>query len=470
MFLLPSSPVQRAVVGTTVALLLATLLLLRSPAAAQGLLWPVVALVVLVAAAFVVVRSRRRASGWAAAARGGRDLVLHLSPVVLLTLVFPFASSRLAGADIGGTPLTTVLLASSLTVPWLSQAVCLPLYRAIGHLILEGDLQKIEKRFCATWPWTFVQTLPAVVLFVVPVQLFLRFSPSALAGYVVLCLLHVLFAQSLILTNVGRRRGRWALAWAVYAAALAVAPTWWFLPPLAGLAVQVLPLARELASLRRPPRLDHRDVAADLVRGILLGAVLWSDKLFLFVVTDGRFAVQTVFLALLPAVLAYNFYFVRLAPSFDDSVGVVRASMESDPYSVLAHRSRSLADLVTSSVATTGLLGAVLGLVVTLLAATLAPADLQTVGLVSLASWTFMMITILCYKLDYVGRRAAAQAISAVHLVLCTVVFLTVSGVGATYGLLVALDAAVFVLALAACLLHWRNPEYTLFWRHATAW
>ena len=35
---------------------------------------------------------------------------------------------------------------------------------------------------------------------------------------------------------------------------------------------------------------------------------------------------------------------------------------------------------------------------------------------------------------------------------------------------LIAVETVLFLVALRSCLDHWRRPEYTLFWRHATSW
>ena len=51
-------------------------------------------------------------------------MLLVLSPVLLLTFIFPVAVARISGTQVGGVALTTLLLASSITVPWLSMAVC----------------------------------------------------------------------------------------------------------------------------------------------------------------------------------------------------------------------------------------------------------------------------------------------------------------------------------------------------------
>jgi len=417
-----------------------------------------------------LVRSRGRPLSTRSFTPAVRDMLLHLSPVLLLTVIFPVVSRRIAHAQVAGVGLTSLLLASSLTVPWLSQAVCLPLYRAIGHLIAEGDMARIQRRFCEVWPLTFVQSLPAIAVFAVPVEIAMGWPPTAFGTYLTLCALHLAFVQSLVLVNVGRKRVQWALAWTGYSAALFVAPTAWYLPPLVGLVTQLVPLRRQLRAARRPVMLANTDVAVDLVRGTLLGAVLWSDKLFFFLKAGSHFAVTAVFLALLPAVLAYNYYFVRLAPVFDRSVGDLRVAMEKEPYRALTVRSRALVAVVETSISRTAFAGALLGLVVTYLTAEVRPGSLPLIAAVAVGSWLFMMITVLCYKLDYIGQSGQAQVLSACHLVGCTLAFLVLPAGASLYVALIVFDVLLFAVALHRCLLHWRLSEYTLFWRHATAW
>lgn len=404
------------------------------------------------------------------AARPTLELVLHLSPVALLTLVFPIASHRIGSAQVGGADLTSLLLASSLTVPWLSQAVCLPMYRAIGSLIAERDMPVIQRRFFDVWPATFVQTVPIIVVFAVPVELAMRWSVKAAAVYVTLCLLHMAFAQSLIIANVGRRRVLWAVAWAAYAAALFVVPTLWFLPPLVGLLTQLVAQRAFLPRLRVGARLEHVDVLKDMLRGLLLGSVLWADKFFYFLKSADHFAVTEVFLAMLPAVLAYNYYFVRLAPTFDDSVGALRVAMEREPYSTLASRSRQLASTVQTSVNRTALVGALLAFALTDIVAASTPADVRLIAAVAVASWLFMMTTVLSYKLDYAGKTGIAQLYGLAHLVLCAAVFLWLPAGAMLYAALAVGELGLMAVVWRSTLFHWRASEYTLFWRHATAW
>jgi hypothetical protein len=402
------------------------------------------------------------------AVRVGIALVLHLAPVVLLMLAFPFAAERMAGVRVDGVRLSTLVLAGSVTVPWLSHAVSMPIYEALGSLTTEGTPAAIRSRFCAVWPSAFLLSLPLVVATALTVGLTIGWPFEATLTYLALCLLHTAFAQSLIPGTLERRRTRWALAWAAYSAGLLVVPTLWFVPPLLGLASQVIPLRQVL--LRRLDKLDVREAYRSMLVGLLLGSVLWADKLFLFLMLRARFEVTAVFVGLLPAVVAYSLYFVAFAPRFDATVRSFRSALERESHSALGSWSESLAVHVLRSVTLTGLLAAALGLALTLLVAVALPEASGLVAAVAVASCLFIVTTLACYKLDYVGERRLAASLSALHLLVVAVIFTFVEPDAQLYVWLAALEIPVTLAASLLALKHWRTPEYTLFWRHATTW
>ncbi len=428
------------------------------------------AVVVLEPRRALINLARRHRASVAHSLKATGEMLLYLSPIAMLSIAYPIASHRLDNAFVGNVRFTTLLLASSVTVPWLTQTVCLPLYQAVAPHVASGELHKVTQRLCELWPMTFLQCLPVVLLFAVPVELSMRWSLEPLGTYLGLCVLYLAFAQSLILSIVYRRRGLWAVAWAGVALSLLIAPTIWFLPPLVGLATQLIPLRRHWDSLTRFARLHFADVAVDVVRGLLLGAVLWADKYFLFLKAGNHFAVTYVYIALLPAVLAYNYYFVRLAPRFDASVTELRGAMEEAPYDVLIRRSRTVYRFVTKSLRRSAFVGACIAMVVIGVLTVLRPGSESLVVAVAIASWLAMMITLLCYQLDYIGQRAIAQALSGVYLAICGASFLFFPLGAAPYVVLIGFDVLLFAVTLRITLDHWRSPEYSLFWRHATAW
>jgi hypothetical protein len=469
---------RRARVAGPIAGLLALTALLPfapPPAAATGVItevlsgalsWPV-ALVAAVAAAAALAVGRFVPATRAAAVAGTR-LVLHLWPVLLLTVIYPVASHRMADHDVGGVALTTFLLAVALTVPWLIQGACMPMYRILGELVASDDVDALRRRFCAAWPTAFVGSVPVLVVAAAPLGLVLGWSPTAIGAFLLLGALNVLFAQVLVLANLGPSRVGWAVAWTAYSLPVLVVPTLWYLPPLLGLLVCSIRLARHLGT--RPVRLSGRDLTGDVVRGLLLGSVMWADKVFYFFSSAGQFPVATVFLALLPAVLAYNYYFICMAPAFDASVARLRTAMQSESLGALGDCSRAVSRTVTASLRRTALVGAVFVCVASWVLAAVAPGQAALIASVSIASWLFAMITVVCYKVDYVGERRPGQVVGVVHVAVCAAAFLLLP-LGATAYLAVL---GIEVLALVAVVVVFRRvfraPEYTVFWRHALAW
>jgi hypothetical protein len=261
-----------------------------------------------------------------------------------------------------------------------------------------------------------------------------------------------------------------------YAVALFAAPTLWWLPPLLGASTQIAAMGRGLAAVTLVRRLGARDFSTDLLRGLLLGAVLWADKFVLFLVTDGNFQVVIVFLAMLPAVIAYNYYFVSLAPRVDRAVAMLHRTIAEEPLTVLAARSRQLSRTVDRAILSTGAVGMVLTLVISLLLGGIQPVNVLLAVSVGVASWAFMILTLLSYELDYIGEKVLPQILGGIHLALCAVAFLLVgvtqNSIGAplAYGALVVADLVLVAVAWVLYKRHWTQPEYTLFWRHATSW
>ncbi|KQQ90937.1 hypothetical protein ASF64_02020 [Arthrobacter sp. Leaf137] len=437
------------------------------------------ALPLLLALALIVrpgIAGPHRNGNRPAAERLGAALLLYLSPVLLLNIVYPLVSPSMAAVDVDGVPLTLVVLASSITVPWMAQAACLPIYRVLGDLMAERNLGAITQRFCQFWPMIFVQSLPLIAVFAVPMWLATGWSATVMLDYVILCVLHLLFVQSLVLANVANRRGLWAIAWSGYAAALFVAPTIWWLPPLVGTLTQLVAMRSGLRHLGFAQRLDMRVIGLDLVRGLLMGAVLWADKFALFVVTKGDFHVVAVFAAMLPAVVAYNFYFVHLAPGVDRALGSLHRDIAEAPISSLKGSSRRLTRVVDRSVLLTGAIAALLTLSVSLLMAGFDPLHTLLAVAAAAASWGFMVLTLLSYELDFIGEKTTPQILGAAHLAVCILAFVAgglfgpLAGAAGSYLLLGAVDFILIGIAWMFYKHHWSQPEYTLFWRHATTW
>ena len=66
--------------------------------------------------------------------------------MILPSIAYPLVSHRLVHDNMGGVPLTTLLLGTPATVPWLNQTVYLPLCRAIRGNVADRNVAKLRSR------------------------------------------------------------------------------------------------------------------------------------------------------------------------------------------------------------------------------------------------------------------------------------------------------------------------------------
>ena len=269
----------------------------------------------------VEARARARAlAAFEAQDRSGRararalwTMLQAMSPAILLGLGYPMVSSQLASHDVGGVHLSSLVLSVSVAVPWLSQVAGTPVYRLVGEISYASGTSAAY-RFARMWPALVVLVVPPVLLVAALVVLTTGWSTTAMAAYLVLALMNMLFVQSLVVADIAGSRGRWTIGWVAYAIVLLIAPTVWILPPLAGLISQVVLMGRALGGLAHPMSVPLRPFLADTARGLIMGGVLWSDKLFMFLVNGTDFEIVVVYLCLQPAVVAYSYYFAVTSP------------------------------------------------------------------------------------------------------------------------------------------------------------
>jgi hypothetical protein len=396
-------------------------------------------------------------------------LAAQLSPVIFLSVAYPFAAGRLAAVQVGGLPFHELLLATSITAPWLSQIVCMPLFSVLSAAPEEGGRQQLRALALEAWPASFCAAVPVVAVLVIPVWLTERWSIPGALVYATLCLLNAAFAQSLVYAIVSRNARLWVLGWAVYAAMLFTVPWLWFLPPVAGLLVQALYLGWRTRKLPLRARWPG-GLLTSLGQGALIGCILWSDKYLYFLRFPDHYDAALLFGAMLPAIVAYNFYFALLAPRTDGLVDSVRRAMADAPVAVLRQECATLSDHIRGSAGRAAFLCAALSAGAVAYLCRDDPGRAWAAGSEMLACWCFVMGTLACYKLAYLGRGRLAYGYGALHLAITASAFgLSPSG-PEVYLALAGVEVVLVTVMLRSCLRGWDRPEFMLFWRHAVKW
>ena len=408
------------------------------------------------------------------------SMLQAMSPAILLGACYPIVGPQLGSHDVGGIPLSSLVVGVSVAVPWLSQVAGTPVYRLIGDVPYRGD-DGAARRFARMWPALLVLIAPPVLVVTALVAVTTGWSATAMGAYIALALMNMLFVQSLVVADIAGSRGRWALGWVAYAVALLAAPTIWFLPPLAGLVSQMLLMGRALGGLIHPVGVPLRSFTADTARGLVLGGVLWSDKLLLFLVNGTNFDIATVYLCLQPAVVAYSYYFAITSPSINRAVARFHAQLADASMDRLRDQGRFLRGTVSASLRRTAVVGVVsVGLAV-LVAAHLGGggtvgrglnvSDVIEVALIAGASLMLTALTLLAYEIEHVGDRTAAIVLSGAHMVAALALFI---GLGTTavraYGAVGIVDLVLVAVAIAVYRSRWSSPEYAFFWGKALSW
>jgi hypothetical protein len=396
-------------------------------------------------------------------------LLAQLSPVILLSISYRCAAPRLSTVEVAGLPLPRLLIATSLTAPWLSQIVCMPLFNALDPHLPAANAAQLRARALEAWPWILAASLPVVIVMAIPVWLTEHWHLDAMLAYTTLCLLNAAFAQSLVYSIVKRSCVLWAMGWAAYAGALLAVPRLWLLPPLAGLLLESLYLGWDTQGWRFRPAKPRR-IMPDLAKGTLLGCVLWSDKYLYFLRFPGQFSPALIFGAMLPAIVAYNYFFVMLAPRTDGLVDSVRKTMTEAPISRLRQECGILSGHIRGSLSQVSFLCAVLSLASLVCLKLADPAVTPAVGAEMLACWCFVMGALACYKLAYLGQTRLAYSYGALHLVIVSVTFAISPSAADVYLALAAIEFVLVTVILRICLRGWDRPEFMLFWRHALRW
>ena len=410
------------------------------------------------------------------------NFLLYVSPVALLTTVFPIVTPTINRYNLDGVPLIQVILAASITVPWLSQAACLPLYRAIqmehkkiadareGLRIqaetLENQLKRAEARatrarldepqfqdisdlaaFSRNWIYLFFVTMPLVVLFVIPVAFVLKWNATAIGAFFVLGVLNIAFAQL----------------------ALYFFPIVWFLPPLVGSLILLVGLGKDFVYLFHFAHIPLKDVATDALRGFLTGSIIWADKYMLFLATAGEINVVAIYMSLIPCVIAYNYFFVVEADRVNDAIQYLWTVFERLPYNRVREEAHKATRTSDRSIRNSLFVYIGSGIITGILMFIFMPDSfpLALMGLV--VAFLFVAIALLIYQIEYMTMFKTVQVLSAAHLILLIICFAILPNETGYLPIIVG-EAVLAYACYRVYRQAWQSPEYSLFWRRALAW
>ncbi|SER61045.1 hypothetical protein [Corynebacterium cystitidis] len=204
-----------------------------------------------------------------------------ISPTVLLMAAFAVAYSRISDMQLAGMNTVYLLLAVSVTVPWISSVASRPLYWPLFGISREDDgfRDEIYRSFSKNWRLVLVWSLVAVAVSAAAFGIAQATTWQATAIYALGVFGNIVFAQLLVSAQEAQRYGVVLAAWVIYAAIIAIVPQWWLLAPFVGSVPALVLLGKHLVRFTDPADVTARGIVVDMSTGFTIGAVLWADKL-----------------------------------------------------------------------------------------------------------------------------------------------------------------------------------------------
>ncbi|MDO5668440.1 MAG: hypothetical protein Q4G50_00380 [Corynebacterium sp.] len=388
-------------------------------------------------------------------------VLVQMSPTALLMTVFPLIVGTL------GETITLVLMVS-ITVPWISHAVTLPFYRPLQQAD-RNDAAAFYRAFARVWPPMIAASLLSVALFAVVMATITGWAGVEIGFYVFGLVTNLIFAQSLIPAQETKRYFRIFAGWALYAGALFLAPHLWFLAPLVGLLPQLALLGRGLTGLAVPRALPLRPLLRETVIGLSLGSVLWADKFFLIALNMNRVDIITVYVGLIPVVVAIAFYFSSQYPILRASLDTLMSGINSAPIPTLRSTGKQTRRQLWNTMATTVFVAAGTGLGVILISGGL-PIEHSPFSLMLFLVPTVLLgLHLSLYQLTQFELDETAAWLGGIFLATTLLAFVFLEP---EFAYIVVLLASLGVMLAA---LKWTSDSvtdvpYEQFWQKAVAW
>lgn len=396
------------------------------------------------------------------------QLISLLSPTALLMAVFPLIVGLLNSWEIGQTNTLMVVLAVSVTVPWISSSITSPMYGPLGA-VSRQETVPFFRHFCTVWPAMLSWSVLPILLFSGVVTLFLGWGLEENIFYVIGVAANVIFAQSLVPAQEVRRFGYVLAAWFCYALTLLIAPQLWFLAPLAGVVPQLFLIRRGLGGLRRPYRPETLSMLRQLGYGFLQGSVLWADKFFLIMLYRADVNIVMLYVSLIPVVIAQALYFGSQYDVLRKSMEGLQVMVDKFPCTQLQSGSMRLSRRVERSLETTVLI-AVTGSLGLMFLAPLFGFDYTEELLMFICAPVAMLsLTMIAFQLSQLQRHVESGLICGAHLLVVGAALMLAPPAPA-YLLIIVVDVIAIWWGVRRSRAAFVDSAYQLFWKEAVKW
>ncbi len=255
--------------------------------------------------------------------RGFKSTIFYffqLVPLLAISLIINSHQSYFSLHQVGDKTLFDLFLIVAITVPWLAQACCLPLYILLGEEIYTHGALSAKSRIIDLVLKNILFLL--VLLSLVTIIVAFEFSSDLyfLINYFLLTFVQILFSQIMVLPQSLKRYDIWFLAWVIYCGSMYLLPQLWVAPSLICI---LLVLILSPGPFKYKPEL-FKNVKFKYFTwgsaGLVMGFTLWLDKFILFISGLVVNSEMLIFISLIPSVLILNYFYIFRLPILEKAL------------------------------------------------------------------------------------------------------------------------------------------------------
>ncbi|WP_221709978.1 hypothetical protein [Corynebacterium testudinoris] len=388
-------------------------------------------------------------------------LTISLSPTILLMSVFPLVINRI-GAD------TSLILTVSVAVPWVAQAVTWPTYAPLQD-VKRTDVGAFASAFASLWPTLAMYSLLPVLAVSGALALVSGWGTREIVVCIIGLVSNVLFTQSLVPASDTRRNVFIFAGWVAYAGCLFLFPQYWFITPLAGVVPQLFLIGASLEGFPRPRSLPFVPTMNSIIMGGLMGSLLWADKFALILLHRDATSVVTIYVALLPVVLAQGVYYASQQEMVSQGLGELYERIKRDPASKLADITAELTRRIDRMFGWLALLAILSSLAVLCLSPAIGIEHDVLTLLLFIAPPVLFLLNLHVFQFLQFQTTKAILLVCWVHVIVALGGFALFDAVTA-YVILISTDLVLVFIAHGLLRESLGVAPYRMFWRKAYEW
>lgn len=394
-------------------------------------------------------------------------ILAQFAPMAVLSYVFIQVNPVLEATRVGSMRVFEIMVIASVISPLVSQTISGPIFRAYDRLRVR-DRATIAKTTLYALPKALLVGAPTLVLVVGMAGVVRHWSREDFLIVLAAVGANVCFAATLTPAYARRSPGMLVAGWLTYAWVLWLFPQAWYAPPLVAAVVLVGVSVRLSRDAVEVSRVSVWQSVIGLIRSLADAVPLWIVPMTVYLYgIPVTMTMLLLFVALMPALITYQVYFVSMSDPTWRSIDRFKDSITLSSYAAVNAEGIRLRRMSVAGTAGAFAMAVTTTVLITPWLMGSVPSLGKLLMSVALAAVAAVVLLAQINRLAMTGTELVRYAVPLA--LLAAIAIALIIGAALTQVLMIYALACVVLSGAVAFVnrMMWRTPEYTLFWAKA---